>query len=350
MDITDLANDRSAAGMPDLAQVVLARDTDAVAANTQLKRVVSRQYLVRLLRLVHRLNHGHQDAGVLPTLRQHLAESDVDQLLTWVMRPEVTGWIWRMETIGAERTDLLDNSDALIPTGVPPLATVRLAAEQPAVPLVTEHGSAAEARLLAWSADSDERPLNLDLTEARQFATVLQRGADLLASCWPEGSALVATDISAVAPLGGHRGLEPLNFSIHGLRGFVLTSARPAYMVAQMLVHEATHQRFSGILDCVAVVHNPQATHHSPFVAAERPLGHLMHGILSFINDVHAAHRWASFESDPVERDRLARYCGEKTDQVRLAMKNMLEVAKPTAYGARLLEGCRVALETLGDV
>lgn len=348
MHIKELADDRSAAGLPDLADVVLARDADAVAANAQLHRVVARQYLIRVLRTIRRLTEEQPEAPVLPALRRHLEEVDVETALRWAVRPETTGWIWRVEAGGAGLPALLADTSLLAPVDPAPApATVALLSDGPPAPVLTRHGSAAEARLLEWSAEGDEDPLDLDPTAAREFAGALQEAVDLLARCWPEATELVGTDISAFAALGNHRGLRALNFSIHGLRGLVLTSTRPAYMLAQTLVHEATHQRFSGVLDCVAVVRNPQATHFSPFVEAERPMGHVLHGILSFINDVYAAQRWSALETDPVELDRLVRYRRERTDRLRLAMKNLLEVAQPTSYGAQLIDGCQAAMAEL---
>lgn len=348
MRLKDLAADRSAAGLPDLSAIVLAEDATGVAADEQLHRVVARQYLVRLLRAVRKLREDRPDAPQVGKVLEMLDTWDVDEALSWAVRPDVTGWIWRSTRSGADPEALLTQLGrclALVPPGTTP--SVHLGPRRPAAPVITTGTGTRAAQLFAWASEDDEEPLDLGPEQARAFAGAVQEGADALAAVWPEGRDMAAIDIQAFAALGNHRGLRPLNFSIHGLRGLVLTSERPAYMLAQTLVHEATHQRFSGILDCVAVVRNPEATHHSPFVDAERPLGHILHGILSFINDVHVAGRHLRVESDPVERARLERYCALKTDQLRVAEKNLLEVAEPTEHGARLIAGCRSAISRL---
>ncbi|MEV8533078.1 HEXXH motif-containing putative peptide modification protein [Streptomyces sp. NPDC051211] len=355
MRVKDLAADRSAAGLPDLALIVLAEDAAAVAANEQLNRVVARQYLVRVLRAVQRLDAEHRADPALSAVRELLDAMDVDAALAWALRPEVTGWVWRSEAGSADpvaQLRVLADCLAYDPAAAP--ASVRLGspggsggpAGRPA-PVVTGDGLARGSLLLEWASEGDEPAVRLDAARAGAFAARLQAAADLLAEEWPEGLAMAGTDIRAFAALGGHRGLKPLNFSVHGLRGLVLTSERPAYMLAQSLVHEATHQRFSGVLDCVAPVRNPKATHHSPFVDAERPLGHILHGILSFINDAYAAGRHQAVEPDPVERDRLGRYRQQKVEQLLAAEKNLLEVAEPTPAGERLLAGCRDAIGRL---
>ncbi|MER5930537.1 HEXXH motif-containing putative peptide modification protein [Streptomyces sp. NPDC002054] len=351
MRVKDLAADRSAAGLPDLALIVLAEDAAAVAANEQLNRVVARQYLVRVLRAVQRLDGEHRADPALSRVRELLDAMDVDAALSWALRPEVTGWVWRAEARSVDPARLLRVlADCLAydPAAAP--AVVRLGSPGGPAPVVTGEGLAGGSVLLDWVAEGDEWPVRLDAARARAFAARLQAAAELLAAQWPEGLALAARDIRGFAALGNHRGLKPLNFSVHGLRGLVLTSERPAYMLAQTLVHEGTHQRFSGVLDCVALVRNPKATHHSPFVDAERPLGHILHGILSFINDAYAAWRHQAVERDPVELDRLERYRLQKVEQLRAAEKNLLEVAEPTPAGERLLAGCRAAIGRLsGD-
>ncbi|KQW00027.1 HEXXH motif-containing putative peptide modification protein [Streptomyces sp. Root369] len=346
MRLKELATDRSAEGLPDLALIVLAEDAEAVAANEQLHRVVARQYLVRLLRGIKRLREDHPDASPLVRMLELVDNWDVDQALGWAIRPDVTGWTWRSTMSDADPSELLDQLGRCL-AAEQPKVSVHLGPGRTAAPVITTDAGARSAQLFAWACEGDEDPLDFTTERARAFAARVQDGADALAAVWPEGRDMVAIDIQAFAALGNHRGLRPLNFSIHGLRGLVLTSERPAYMLAQTLAHEATHQRFSGVLDCVAVVSNPQATHHSPFVDAERPLGHILHGILSFINDVRAADRHLATESDPVERGRLERYCALKTDQLRVAEKNLLEVAEPTEHGARLIAGCREAISRL---
>lgn len=348
MRVKDLKADRSAAGLPDLSLIVLAEDAAAVAANEQLHRVVARQYLVRVLRAVQRLDEGHRADPALARVRGLLDAMDVDAALLWALRPEVTGWVWRAESGAVEPEPLLRllaRALAYDPDAAP--ASVRLAAADGPAPVVTGDGPARGDLLLEWASEGDEPAVRQEAADAAAFAARLQEAADLLGREWPEGLAMAARDIRAFAAVGGHRGLRPLNFSVHGLRGLVLTSERPAYMLAQTLVHEGTHQRFSGVLDCVALVRNPRATHHSPFVDAERPLGHILHGILSFINDAWAAGRHQQVEEDPVERDRLERYRQEKAGQLLAAEKNLLEVADPTPAGAQLLVGCRAAIARL---
>ncbi|WP_299535787.1 aKG-HExxH-type peptide beta-hydroxylase [uncultured Streptomyces sp.] len=353
----DLASDRSAAGLPDLSLIVLAQDPEAVAANEQLNRVVARQYLVRTLRAVQKLSKEHPQDPAPAAVRDLLDSMDVDAALRWALRPEVTGWTWRSEAATADPARLLRLlADITAYDPAAAAASVRLDGPKTAagrrspgapVPVITGTGPDQGSLLLQWASEGDEKALRLDPAHAHAFASRLQEAADILAAVWPEGLAMAATDIRAFAALGGHRGLQPLNFSVHGLRGLVLTSERPAYMLAQTLVHEATHQRFSGVLDCVSLVRNPKATHYSPFVDAERPLGHILHGILSFINDTYAARRYESTESDPVELARLERYLLRKTGQLRTAEKNLLEVAEPTPAGERLIAGCREAISRL---
>ncbi|MFJ2113972.1 aKG-HExxH-type peptide beta-hydroxylase [Streptomyces sp. NPDC087850] len=354
MRVDDLTEDESAAGLPDLARIVLPRTPDDVRANERLHRVVARHCLVRFLRAPRRL--GDAVPGPAPALAlagETLDALEVDAALDLASRPDLTGWIWRSGVAGADPVVLLAELESCLTrdAGAAVARGVFTApqARRVSVPVLTRSGPDRGGLLFSWAAESesDERPLDLDASGARAFAARVQAGADVLADSRPLGLAMASVDIRAFAALSNRRGDRPLNFSVHGLRGLVLTSERPGFVLAQPLVHEATHQRFSGVLDCMAVVRNPRARHYSPFVDAERPLGHLLHGVLSFISGLHAARCRRERTADAREQERIGRHLTERAAQPLLTENNLTEVAEPTAEGARLLAGCREAVECL---
>jgi HEXXH motif-containing protein len=396
----DLAHDVSAQGLPDLTGLVLPRSVDGVRANALLHRVVSRQYLVRWARALRRLRGVGLDASGHAMAQNVLAAATVDQALELASRPDVTAWIWRSESRHAdqhvldrdlanrlfgdalalgclepgEAADLLVDGLLLWPQGgranggdvlsdLDPESAVTCGADAQAPRLRSvatvelPRGSRMVGCPVLLPTDSlmsdmgevDEPVADLDDEVALHFASVVQDGVKVLEGTWPTGLDMISIDVRAVAPLRSYRGLRPLNYSIHGLRGLVCTSKRPDYMLAQTLVHEATHNRFSGILDCTAVVENPESTHFSPFVDAIRPLGYLLHGVLSFVNDVYAAQSYLAGPQtlDPEVSKRVERYVEAKMSHLDLAFANLTSVARPTTAGAQLLAGCDEALKVL---
>ena len=199
------------------------------------------------------------------------------------------------------------------------------------------------ARLILAGQESAEETSG---AEGEAWRASLHEAMVTTRSKWPAGAAAVVGAIRVVGRLQGDASLRPLNYSMHAARGLVMLSSRPAYMTAQSLAHEAAHNRVSNVLDCFDVFMNPTATAWSPFVALPRPLGHVLHGVVSFINDVYAAQAWRDVVTGQ-DVVRLQRYVSLHMERLESAMAGLREVAQPTEPGRRLLQGVEDALELL---
>ncbi|MFJ2443507.1 hypothetical protein ACIOWG_24305 [Streptomyces sp. NPDC087658] len=241
MRVDDLTEDESAAGLPDLARIVLPRTPDDVRANERLHRVVARHCLVRFLRAPRRL--GDAVPGPAPALAlagETLDALEVDATLDLASRPDLTGWIWRSGVAGADPVVLLAELESCL-TRDAGAAVARVVFTAPqarrvSVPVLARSGPDRGGLLFSWAAESE---------------------------------------------------------------------------------------------------------------SDERPLGHLLHGVLSFISGLHAARCRRERTADAREQERIGRHLTERAAQPLLAENNLTEVAEPTAEGARLLAGCREAVECL---
>ena len=132
-------------------------------------------------------------------------------------------------------------------------------------------------------AQLDEQP---SVETQRALHASVQAGMRVLAEHWPIGLAEVQRSVHTIVALKGE-GLSPMNASLTEFRGLVGTTARPSYLSAQSLIHEAGHNRLDTLLDLVPLTDNPPAQlYFSPFVQTARPMDRIAHGALAFLQDV----------------------------------------------------------------
>lgn len=181
--------------------------------------------------------------------------------------------------------------------------------------------------------------------EFESFRATVATGAGLIKTYWPELWSDLKTDISCVAPLSSF-GTIPHNESVHGFRGFIALSARPSYLGAQSLAHEAGHNKFSTICDIFKLFENEENFAFSPFVEDDRPLEALGHGIFSFLQDIAITKRLeGAVESLP--RHSLDEYYTFTRRKVGLALSLLKETAKLTVRGEEFLHGSELAFNAL---
>lgn len=120
----------------------------------------------------------------------------------------------------------------------------------------------------------------------------LRESMSLLKKYWSEGWNEFKENIFQLAPLKPETFNNPQNYSLHSLRGMIFTSFRPPYMIAQSLMHEAGHNKFSTVLDLCTITKNSfEEKYYSPFVQIDRPLSFIIHGIFSFLRDLDISYR-----------------------------------------------------------
>lgn len=175
------------------------------------------------------------------------------------------------------------------------------------------------------------------------FQRCMVEGCVMLAEHWPEAWRELAESISVVMPLRTH-GLVPRNASVHTFRGLITSSARPGYLAAQSLAHEAGHNKFSSVLDCCILYENSEdELYHSLFVDAPRPLSALLHGVISFLQDILVSRRVLGRVPE-IEGAPLARYLEKITARVVQSMQTIRAHARLTAAGEGMVQGCEEAL------
>lgn len=382
----------------DLAAVVLPRDERATREVAALEQLTAVQYWVRLVRAVEAersATRAPSSAAAWERIAEHLASVGIERALEMALRPDVTSWVWSARSgSGGDSGHPGDRVPGLQLLGhlAGDLGATEPGGQVPTAPVLPSGGGSGAAShretgtYLDWphrrrvlvneleTAGRTARPVE----RAEEVAAILvlrpcdvlarsilpdQEGAEETAGAegeawraalhealvttrtrWPAGVEAVTGAVRVVGRLHGDAGLRPLNYSMHAARGLVMLSSRPAYMTAQSLVHEAAHNRVSNLVDCFDVFTNPTATAWSPFVALDRPLGHVLHGLVSFINDVHAAQVWEDVVTGE-DVGRLQRYVSLHTERLATAMAGLREVAQPTEPGRRLLQGVEDALE-----
>ena len=185
--------------------------------------------------------------------------------------------------------------------------------------------------------------LDLDDGELREFGARLGAGAAIVRAWWPQAWNELVAHIVQVMPVAD-RGLDPHNASVHAFRGLITTSARPSYLGAHSLVHEAGHNKLSTIADLVTLVEDDGLQLSSPFVDAPRPPINLIHGIFSFLQDVELSRRLLG-RVDSIGGIELDRYLALQTIRIRTAVATLRRRARLTAAGARLLTAAEGALD-----
>jgi len=411
--IADVSRDAARDVPGDLSSLVLPDGPEDVAMIQGLNRTAARQYLVRLLRLLRKLvgSRGHFFKGARLALAV-LEEADLDYALRLALRPDITAWIWRAEAADAKDASDLDRLLAALLVGdalylkVVSEAALDSVAKGSAVVLwpqrvrilgvggqilVGVHDDSAGMGVSARSADGScletvvvsrvssgmvgpegvpptsdfvvldprdqvieelagyEDPMVSADAGQPGFVVGMQTAVDFLDNVWPAGARAVRVDVQAVGRLGGHWGGKPLNFSVHGYRGLVLSSLRRPYKLAQTLVHEAGHNRFSHVTDCYQTSYNGDVESFSPFVGTRRPINHLLHGIISFVNDVCCAARSRTFVPES-EKPGLNDYIEVHWGRLQECQRNLRATINPTMHGEQLLAGIDRAVDLVGDL
>lgn len=196
----------------------------------------------------------------------------------------------------------------------------------------------------AYPRDGELRssPLDLGLTDEGLAALHgnLQEGADLLRRWWPEAWQALGVDVQAIVPLQS-LALDPHNETLPAFRGLIATSARPGYLAAQTLVHEMGHNRLNSLLEAVDLVRNsPEELHDSPFVDEPRPMLALLHGVLSFLNEIELNRRILGRVA-PIGGLSLERYHERITGRVDAALATVVAHARLTRAGEEFVAKLR---------
>jgi HEXXH motif-containing protein len=189
----------------------------------------------------------------------------------------------------------------------------------------------------AFYPKNTDQPLALAGQDLYDFEGVVRSGLAVVDRHWAPAGQTVRRVVSQVMPLDD-RGNLPWNNSVHGFRGLILMSPRGSYLGAQTLCHETAHNRFSTIVDLFPLAENPDDVVFSPFVAQDRPLTSLLHGIFAFLNDIQMAIR-----CEPSFRDTagpaIAPYIDKTFAQLDEALRTLHATIRPTHQGERLVHG-----------
>lgn len=187
--------------------------------------------------------------------------------------------------------------------------------------------------------------IELNVNQVNHFANYLEEGLVLLGDHWSEGYADVIACVQRTMPLASNGTMDPLNLSVHALRGLVATAPRGSYLSAQLLAHESGHNRLSTIIDLFPLIlNNENEQFYSPFVKAMRSPYALLHGIFAFTRDLEITRRM---------RGRVTELPGYSLDKYYVKLRDNLSSALVTARkmrytraGTQVLEGCEAAFES----
>jgi HEXXH motif-containing protein len=189
----------------------------------------------------------------------------------------------------------------------------------------------------AWVARNvrDQEVAAADPAAFATFCDAMRSGAETLAAAWPAAWREVADGLRWLLPLPD-RGLDPHNYSVHALRGLVVSSPRRDHRCAQTLVHEGGHNRLSTLLDLFELCADPAKVVVSPVVGATRPMSFVFHGCFAFAQDVALTERLLPLAS-PAERPSMARYLDESRAKAGAALDVLEREAEVTPVGAAVL-------------
>lgn len=135
----------------------------------------------------------------------------------------------------------------------------------------------------SWPRTSPEL-LWLRDSEWEQWVGCLRDASSLMRNVSETTYRAVADNTSIILPLTS-KGILPYNVSVQGLRGVIALSARPPYMMAQSLAHEAAHNRCSSLMELDSLALNPSLVVYSPVVNRDRPLLAVIQGAYAFSVD-----------------------------------------------------------------
>ncbi|MCX4245100.1 aKG-HExxH-type peptide beta-hydroxylase [Paraliomyxa miuraensis] len=190
----------------------------------------------------------------------------------------------------------------------------------------------------AWVARNvrDQELATADPTAFEAFRAAMGSGAERLAAAWPAAWDEVADGVRWLLPLPD-RGLDPHNYSVHALRGLVVSSPRRDHRCAQTLAHEAGHNRLSTILDLLPLCRDPGQVVVSPVVDAERPMSFVFHGCFAFAQDVALTERLLPLAA-AAERASMERYLDQCRRKAGAALDVLRRDARLTTVGSTVLE------------
>ena len=176
------------------------------------------------------------------------------------------------------------------------------------------------------------------------FQRTLAAGVELITQNWPEAWAEMKTFVAALLPLHPE-GLSPHNASLQAYRGVIGIAARPTYLAAQSLVHETGHNKLNTVLEIYRLYENSEdELYHSPFVDAERPLSALVHGIFSFLQDLHVTQRLIG-RVEQVAHLSMEKYTFDVAARVKQALRTVQHNCQLTQDGQSLVRGFHEALQ-----
>jgi HEXXH motif-containing protein len=188
---------------------------------------------------------------------------------------------------------------------------------------------------LARTMPPNEESHTAQLPEFFAFVDAVASGLAVLEDAWPEAREEVLRRIRWLLPLP-LVDQQPHNYSVHGVRGCIVSSPRRDHRMAQTLVHEAAHNRFSTILDLASVCANPTEGVTSPIVDAPRPLYAVFHGVFAFAQDIMLTRKL--LDRGYGEEDSLQAYLEIQERKVREGLAVLRRHARPTEVGAQVID------------
>lgn len=162
----------------------------------------------------------------------------------------------------------------------------------------------------------------------------LRDGLNIIKNTWIEAYEEISENIFQIMPIRS-KGLNPYNYSIHAFRGLILCGKRPNYMLAQSLVHETGHNKFSTVTDIFTLIEsNQETTFISPFTNKPRPFLHIFHGIFSFLEDLYISKKMIS-KVDEISEGSLERYIKVISGRLEVALDIIGKNAPLTENGCK---------------
>jgi len=168
-------------------------------------------------------------------------------------------------------------------------------------------------------------------SEIRQRANIVAAALDLTERSWPEAAAELKSIVRWIVPLNVVE-----SFNVPAMRGLLAFDALSVWRTSADLVHEASHNALSNLLDLFTVSRSPLDPVRSPFSNESGPLTSLVHSCWSFTREIELQRRFVRLGMD------IPRY----TSTWRKTMK-FFELAEQvlgahnsfTPFGAELVRG-----------
>jgi hypothetical protein len=200
-----------------------------------------------------------------------------------------------------------------------------------------------DVHIIAFTNEADSRPTS---AEEDGFVQDLERACGLIKEAWPEQWEDIARVVRYVIPF---RGRARDSFTPERALGSIYASYRPddAVWLADMLVHEARHNRLNLLQRRVRLYDNDDALRYwSPWRQTDRHLKGILHGVYSFtgVGHLHGRLLQQGHEVTPLTIRRLM----EESDRIFSMIKLLRAHGRWTPDGLRVLdELCDEALVLL---